>query len=216
MGYRPSHCTYSLWCPGQGTPVLSWKAERYTSPVLTRGYPHLDWNIPWPGLGYPLGKKPATRDLELEYPPMWTDKHLWKHYLLHPLDAGGNKISFHTKEKFSGFMNSWKVFTLCPSRWDLPVQHDDFKWIAKWSNAILVFSHEDNCGEAQTKLIISYFHVHKVSRIELHCVVLIISVVYWHPNLENVVKNILVLMLVIISIIYLVNKKAGKTLCVRG
>ena len=90
----------------EGTPVLSWPGEGYPSPVLTGGGGNPGLGYPWPELGYlPHGtgvppsqdcgtpqKGPWTRDLEknleLGYPPwVWTDTHVWKHYLPYPSDA---------------------------------------------------------------------------------------------------------------------------------
>ena len=71
---------------GEG-PQLSWPG----------GYPHLglgyhpawDWGTSWKGLGTrDLGKNPR---LEYPYLQVWTDRHLWKHYLPNPSDTGGNK-----------------------------------------------------------------------------------------------------------------------------
>ena len=89
-------------CPGWGTPVLEYPSgwNWSTPPWLGLVYP---WERTWdqrpgkePGTGVPTQKGPGTIDLRknmgLGYYPLLTDRHLWKQYLPHPSDAGGNEI----------------------------------------------------------------------------------------------------------------------------
>ena len=99
---------------------LTWKRKRFTARavscpwrVLSVGYP-MSWSSPlllplertWDrtldrtsdrtrGTPSPL-KEPGTRDQRSRAPsPLWTDTRLWKQYLPHPSDAGGNKVIVH-------------------------------------------------------------------------------------------------------------------------
>ena len=88
------------------------------------------WNHYGVEMKYPLSGKDVGPVEELwdgdgitPSPPVWTDTHLWKQYLLHPSDAGGNG---------TGTGNG-----TCICLGPVPVQCE---WAIKWKNTL-----QDHC-----------------------------------------------------------------------